>query len=176
MSRVDRARGGVTGPRIGRLALAAGTYDFTAVADDGVRLWVDGALLIDEWRESPGQRYTAERYLEQGEHSIVVEYFQRFAFARVSLTWEREDRFPAWKGDLFSGALKFGQVRRLRLDGTRRDGRQHAFGTERQRGEVEVLPRCRILAERHVVGHRRSQNSQVVHRPNGAGPTFQKAR
>ena len=26
------------------------------------------------------------------------------------------------------------------------------------------------------VGHRRSQNSQVVHRPSGAGPTFQKER
>ncbi len=27
--------------------------------------------------------------------------------------------YPQWKGDLFSGALKFGQVRRIRLDGAR---------------------------------------------------------
>lgn len=29
------------------------------------------------------------------------------------------DRYPEWKGDLFSGALKFGQVRRVQLEGTR---------------------------------------------------------
>ena len=39
--------------------------------------------------------------------------------APSGLTFYHGDRFPEWKGDLFSGALKFQQVRRIRLDGTR---------------------------------------------------------
>ena len=39
--------------------------------------------------------------------------------APSGLTFYHGDRFPDWKGDLFSGALKFQQVRRIRLDGTR---------------------------------------------------------
>ena len=39
--------------------------------------------------------------------------------APSGLTFYQGDRFPEWKGDLFSGALKFQQVRRIRLDGTR---------------------------------------------------------
>jgi hypothetical protein len=34
----------------------AGTYTFNAVSDDGIRVWVDGALLIDQWRTSQPRR------------------------------------------------------------------------------------------------------------------------
>ena len=39
--------------------------------------------------------------------------------APSGLAFYTGDRCPGWKGDLFSGALKFGQVRRLALDGER---------------------------------------------------------
>lgn len=39
--------------------------------------------------------------------------------APSGLTLYTGDRYPGWKGDLFSGALKFEQVRRIILDGTR---------------------------------------------------------
>lgn len=39
--------------------------------------------------------------------------------APSGLSFYYGDAFPAWKGDLFSGALKFQQVRRIRLDGAR---------------------------------------------------------
>lgn len=29
--------------------LAAGRYRFTATSDDGIRVWVDGTLVIDQW-------------------------------------------------------------------------------------------------------------------------------
>jgi len=35
------------------------------------------------------------------------------------LTFYTGDVYPQWKGDLFSGALKFGQIRRIDLDGDR---------------------------------------------------------
>jgi glucose/arabinose dehydrogenase len=39
--------------------------------------------------------------------------------APSGLTFYTGDRYPHWKGNLFSGALKFEQVRRIVLDGTR---------------------------------------------------------
>ena len=39
--------------------------------------------------------------------------------APSGLTFYTGNRWPAWHGDLFSGALKFGQVRRITLDGER---------------------------------------------------------
>jgi len=39
--------------------------------------------------------------------------------APSGLTFHHGDTYPQWNGDLFSGALKFGQIRRIRLDGTR---------------------------------------------------------
>lgn len=39
--------------------------------------------------------------------------------APSGLTFYTGDVYPRWKGDLFSGALKFGQIRRIDLDGDR---------------------------------------------------------
>ncbi len=39
--------------------------------------------------------------------------------APSGLAYYSGDRYPGWTGDLFSGALKFGQVRRIDLDGDR---------------------------------------------------------
>lgn len=39
--------------------------------------------------------------------------------APSGLTFYTGDVYPRWKGDLFSGALKFGQIRRIDLDGER---------------------------------------------------------
>jgi hypothetical protein len=35
----------------GRWQLAEGAYRFYAYTDDGVRIWVDGAVIIDQWRD-----------------------------------------------------------------------------------------------------------------------------
>jgi glucose/arabinose dehydrogenase len=53
--------------------------------------------------------------------------------APSGLTFYTGDAFPRWQGDLFSGALKFEQVRRLRLDGTRVVGEEKLTIGERVR-------------------------------------------
>jgi len=54
----------------------AGTYQFSATADDGVRLYVDGQLIIDQWHGEPPTTYTATLNLSAGSHTIIMEYFQ----------------------------------------------------------------------------------------------------
>ncbi|MEW8986242.1 MAG: PA14 domain-containing protein, partial [Bacillus sp. (in: firmicutes)] len=53
----------------------AGTYEFTMLADDGVRVWVDNQLIADYWvNDNVFKPKKAAVYLEKGSHKIVVEY------------------------------------------------------------------------------------------------------
>ncbi len=54
---------------------AGGNYQLRIVSDDGARVWIDGELVIDNWREQPATEATATRYLS-GVRAIRVEYFQ----------------------------------------------------------------------------------------------------
>jgi hypothetical protein len=69
----------------------AGTYRFVATTDDGVRLWVDGQLLIDAWRPLRASHFATVR-LERGMHDVRMEYFERVGAALARLTWERIDQ------------------------------------------------------------------------------------
>jgi hypothetical protein len=70
------------------LYFRAGTYRFTTYTDDGVRLWVDGRLLIDSWRPMRGYR-SATLWLSEGVHDVRMEYYERSGVALARLTWQR---------------------------------------------------------------------------------------
>lgn len=55
-------------------------YRFTATARDGVRLYVDGALIVDEWTVKAAPEATsALKTLRCGRHLVRIEYFTRAA-------------------------------------------------------------------------------------------------
>jgi len=68
--------------------LNAGTYTITAQADDGVRVYVNGVMLINEFHGASGQTYTNTFNLQAGQHSFVVEYYdyQGNAFLNFNVT------------------------------------------------------------------------------------------
>ena len=68
---------------------AAGRYRFHLRGDDGIRLWVDGNLIINQWRDQGRTEYTAERDLSGGSHSLKVEYYEHGGDANVALWWEQ---------------------------------------------------------------------------------------
>src|SRR5690606_23085979 len=53
----------------------AGNYTFFAETDDGVRLWIDGNLVIDDWTEGAGERSSSAIALAAGQHTIKMQYF-----------------------------------------------------------------------------------------------------
>ena len=71
----------------GRIAFAAGTYTFAATADDGIRVALDGATIIDGWRDQAPTPYTATRVLAAGEHELTVEYYENRGLASVHVAW-----------------------------------------------------------------------------------------
>ncbi|MBX3012983.1 MAG: hypothetical protein KF832_15815 [Caldilineaceae bacterium] len=87
--------------------LGAGNYRFEVRVDDGVRLWVNNHLLIDQWREQNTSTYQGDIYLPGGAIPIRVEYFERAGGARIRLTWNRTDQptepeGSRWRGEYFN--------------------------------------------------------------------------
>jgi uncharacterized protein YraI len=66
--------------------LAAGAYRITVRADDGVRVYVNGALVINEWQGASGQTYTADVNLPAGTHAFTVEYYEASGAAFMELS------------------------------------------------------------------------------------------
>jgi len=92
----------------GQPSFAAGTYRFYAASDDGMRVWIDGELVIDEWHYASGVVYTVEKVLAQGAHALRVEYFEASESASVSFRWERVGELARWKGEYFSNPTLVG--------------------------------------------------------------------
>jgi PA14 domain len=67
--------------------LNSGAHTFTLTSDDGSRLFVDGALVIDWWSDHTYTSKSATLTLAPGPHTIVVEYYQYYGGARIALTW-----------------------------------------------------------------------------------------
>jgi len=63
-----------------------GTFRFTITVDDGVRLWVDSTLLIDEWHDGLGT-YEADLYLTPGAHALRIEYYENVGAAQIHFDW-----------------------------------------------------------------------------------------
>ncbi len=73
---------------MGNFSFNRGQYRFTARADDGVRLYVDGTRIIDAWRDQPPTTYTADRALSAGYHAVQVEYYEKGGGAYIEFYWE----------------------------------------------------------------------------------------
>jgi glucose/arabinose dehydrogenase len=77
------------------VSLAPGEYEFSATADDGVRLYVDGVRVIDKWIDQGPTTYRTTLPLDGGPHRIVMEYYENGAGAVAKLGYTRVDDPPA---------------------------------------------------------------------------------
>jgi endoglucanase len=64
------------------------TYTFTTISDDGVRLWVDGVALIDDWTDhAPTTRSGAIALAAGVKYDLRLEYYDRTLGATAKLRW-----------------------------------------------------------------------------------------
>ena len=73
----------------GRARIETGTYTFIARADDGIRVWLDGDLILDAWRDQSPTEYRVTRDVSAGEHEVRVEYYENGGGALAEFRWER---------------------------------------------------------------------------------------
>ena len=67
----------------------SGWYNFRTFTDDGVRLYVDGERIINDWTARPFDERSAMKKLSAGPHDVVMEYFEDSGEALAHLTWYR---------------------------------------------------------------------------------------
>jgi len=65
------------------------TYTFTTTTDDGVRLWVDGTLLVDRWVDQSATQHSGSIALVAGvSYDVQMEYYERGGNALARLEWQ----------------------------------------------------------------------------------------
>jgi len=78
-------------------------YLFRASSDDGIRVWVDGNLIIDQWTDHPVQTAVVPLDMTAGDHALKVEYHENRGDAIAVLAWSTLSANP-WKVSYFRGS------------------------------------------------------------------------
>ncbi|MDP8218370.1 MAG: glycoside hydrolase family 3 C-terminal domain-containing protein [Candidatus Theseobacter exili] len=69
-----------------------GYYDLGLASDDGVRLYLDGKCLINEWRDHGTETHIRRVHLQAGKrYDIKIEYYENEGEALVKLLWSPPD-------------------------------------------------------------------------------------
>ncbi|MDI6751317.1 MAG: PA14 domain-containing protein [bacterium] len=66
-------------------------YTFYTLTDDGVRLYVDGSKIIDDWNNHSAKENSHTISLSAGNHTIKMEYYENTGNAVAKLYWESEE-------------------------------------------------------------------------------------
>lgn len=73
-----------------------GGYAFDVEVDDGVRVFIDGQLVLDEWKVTSTTSYEFQQVLD-GSTAIQVEYFDAGGNATIRFQWRYLGRYPNWR-------------------------------------------------------------------------------
>jgi hypothetical protein len=94
------------------LSLDSGVYRFSATADDGVRLWVNNQLVLDQWRDQPATPFVVDVSVSGGAVPVRMEHYDNGGTAVAALTWAKISGSPSptpqpptisqWRGEYYN--------------------------------------------------------------------------
>lgn len=97
--------------------VSPGNYRFSVTTDDGIRLWVDNNLVIDQWRDQGPTTYTAEVYLGSGHHLLKIEYYENVGGAVARVSWTQAGPSTGgWRGEYYNNTSLSGYPALVRDD------------------------------------------------------------
>ena len=73
---------------------ATDRYRFFAEVDDGVRIYVDGKLIVEDWQDRGVRVVSGATNISQGDHIIIVEYYENISDAQIRVWWEKDVPTP----------------------------------------------------------------------------------
>ncbi len=99
------------------IMLTAGAYRFTAISDDGMRVWVNGELIINMWYDHGPITVSADKSLATGHHLVVVEYYENTVGAVARFSWAPVSTpISGWRGEYFNNTTLSGAPALVRDD------------------------------------------------------------
>jgi outer membrane protein OmpA-like peptidoglycan-associated protein len=80
----------------------SGTYKFSARVDDGIRVWVDNRLIIDQWElNDVGVFQSTVDLVAHRDYDLKVEYFNALIEGEVRLLWKIPTEEKTWYERIF---------------------------------------------------------------------------
>lgn len=65
----------------------ADNYIFTITTDDGIRVYIDGSLILDRFTQQATTTYKIGKDLTAGNHTVKVEYYESAGGAIAAINW-----------------------------------------------------------------------------------------
>ena len=108
--------------------LPDGVYLFKAYTDDGIRLFVDGQMVIDKWVNRTAALDQAQLVLEAGIHTVRADYYQHIGDATALIWWEwlTGSVAPQWRVEYFNNPYLSGSPVLVRDEA---ESINHSWGT-----------------------------------------------
>ncbi|MBE2220828.1 MAG: hypothetical protein IAF02_04775 [Anaerolineae bacterium] len=76
-------------------------YLFYAFSDDGVRVFVDGTTVINQWTNATNNVLYGNITLSGGQHQVQTQYFEDKGDARIAVGWQLTQS-NAWIGEYYA--------------------------------------------------------------------------
>ena len=75
----------------------SGYYTFSARVDDGIRVWIDDELIIDDWQLNDIGIFQGRMKMNGGQsYRLKVEYFNALIEGEIRLLWKFSEKKPNW--------------------------------------------------------------------------------
>jgi len=122
---------------VGHFRMDQGVYQFVAGSSDASRLWVDGARVVDEWKNPGRTGRSSYQQVSAGVHKIVVELRSAGESPTLHGEWYQEPQCPRgqWRLQYFSDKA-FTQHKATQC---RRPGHQHPLALDWGVGGPQAL-------------------------------------
>lgn len=75
---------------VGRFRFEDGNYIFQAQGQDGIRVTLDGTMVIDKWNDGYGDLRNRFIGVGAGDHTVTVDYYDRLGNASIRVWWYRD--------------------------------------------------------------------------------------
>lgn len=97
------------------VTLETATYLFYAYSDDGIRVFLNDSLIINQWTNAQNRVFFARVGVSAGQHRLRVEYFEGEGNAYAFFNWELATE-QAWVGEYYNNANLTGPPVYVRQD------------------------------------------------------------
>lgn len=93
------------------------TYHFSTNSDDGIRVYLDNQLVIDQWNDHSARLFAADKNMTAGNHDIKVEFYDNTQDALAQFSFGKNISFTnPFSGAYFDNQNLSGSAKLLRAD------------------------------------------------------------